>query len=101
MLSPTPKAQLVDAAGRPYFLWDLDLTLDELRARLRDSDSDLRHYFLAKVLRQAKPDDALQLVSAAQIATAWPRLEAQLGREREFWRWLLERWGFDVTRADR
>ena len=38
MLSFTPPERLTDARGRPYFLWDCDLTIEELRARLEDPD---------------------------------------------------------------
>jgi hypothetical protein len=36
LLATTPPDRLVDAKGRPYFLWDEDLTLDMFRARLAD-----------------------------------------------------------------
>ena len=57
MLSPTLPHLLVDADGRPYFLWDCDLKLDEFRERLADPDPDVRAYHLGKLMRQAKPDD--------------------------------------------
>lgn len=44
-------------------------------------------------MRQAKPDDALQFVSAQQISDLFPALEKHLGRTRDFWVWLLEEWG--------
>lgn len=56
----------------------------------------MRIYFLGKLLRQAKPDDALQLVTLAEIAAEWPRLAFQLGNQREFWSWLLQKKGFDA-----
>ena len=43
-------------------------------------------------MRQAKPDDALQLVSPQDLADLWPMLEKYLGETREFWSWLLEEW---------
>lgn len=100
MLSPTPPAALLDRQCRPYFLWDLDLTLEELREHLRSPDPAVRIHFLAKLLRQAKPDDALQLVSLAEIAGEWPQLAPTLGRQRDFWGWLLAKKGFDAG-ADR
>ena len=38
MLSPTPPEKMVDTQGRPYFLWDCDMTLDEFRQGLADPD---------------------------------------------------------------
>ena len=92
MLSPTPPERLVDEAGRPYFLWDCDMTSDEFRARLRNPDPDIRAYHLGKLMRQAKPDDALAFVSLRDIRDLWPDLERYLGTTRPFWTWLLSRW---------
>ena len=89
MLNPTPPERLVDQNGRPTFLWDCDLTLDELKQRLEDEDPEIRAYWIGTVMRQARPDDALQLVPAAQMRAAWPKLVRTLGRERAFWAWLL------------
>jgi hypothetical protein len=44
MLSFTPPERLTDARGRPYFLWDCDLTVEEFRARLEDPDPEVRAY---------------------------------------------------------
>jgi hypothetical protein len=53
LLAPTPPDRLVDAKDRPYFLWDEDLTIDVFRSRLRDSDPEVRAYYLGKLMRQA------------------------------------------------
>lgn len=63
MLAPTPPDKLVDQHGRPYFLWDVEMTLDEFRQAIQDRGSVTRHYFVGKVMRQGKPDDALHFVS--------------------------------------
>lgn len=92
MLSPTPREKLLDSEGRPYFLWDCDLTLEEFQERLRDPDANLRAYFVGKLMRQAKPDDVFSFVSAREIRNLWPSLERYLGRSRAFWTWLFEKW---------
>ena len=84
---------MFDARGRPYFLWDDDMTADELRARLADPDPAVRAYFLGKVMRQAKPDDVFVFASLREIVEQFAALERYLGKSREFWAWLIERWG--------
>src|SRR6185295_8557194 len=98
-LAPTPPDRLVDAKGRPYFLWDEDLTLDMFRARLADPDPGIRAYYLGKLMRQAKPDDVFTFVTLAEIKALFPLAVRYLGRSREFWTWLLGRWNAlpDVT----
>jgi len=83
---------LTDPEGRPYFLWDCDLTLDEFEQRLESPDPDVRAYFVAKVMRQAKPDDVFRFVTRRAIVDLWPRLERHLGQSRPFWVWLLATW---------
>ena len=90
ILNPTRK--LCDAHGRPYFLWDCDLTLDEFIANLKHPDMPIRAYFAAKVMRQAKPDDVFTFLTLQQIAELWPNLKRYLGKKLEFWDWLLGIW---------
>jgi len=99
MLFPTPEDKLVDAHGRPYFLWDCDMTLAEFERRLREENDEGRAYLMGKLMRQAKPDDVFTFVSVAEIVAAWPALRRYLGRSEPFWRWLLGQWGCDVEAA--
>jgi hypothetical protein len=91
-LAPTPAERIVDDKGRPYFLWDDDLTLEDFRARLCDSDPAVRAYFIGKLMRQAKPDDVFSFVSLKQVEDHLELVKPYLGRKREFWLWVLERW---------
>jgi hypothetical protein len=91
-LAPTDPDRLVDAQGRPYFLWHEDVPLDELRARLRDPDPDVRACSLGELMRQVMPDDVFQFVTLDEVHEAFPAVERYLGPTRPFWRWLLERW---------
>lgn len=92
MLFPTPRERLLDAQGRPYFLWDSDMTLAAFEAGLADPDPEVRGYLMGKLMRQAKPDDVFQFVSLEAIRTHWSVLERYLGHRRAFWQWLLEGW---------
>lgn len=89
MLNPTPKDRLCDRRGRPYFLWDVEMTLDAFGKQLVDADPDVRAHAIGKLLRQARPDDALVLVSLAQVRHDWDRIRVYLGNQRPFWEWLL------------
>lgn len=83
---------MVDAHGRPYFLWDCDLTLDQFRTLLQDPDERVRAFMIGKLMRQAKPDDVFQFVKPGTIRKLWPKVIRHLGRSRAFWTWLFERW---------
>jgi hypothetical protein len=90
MLNPTPPSLLVDQQGRPYFLWDLDMSLETFREKLQDPNPKVRGYLVGKMMRQAKPDDVFSFVTVANIRELWTYVEPHLGRERPFWTWYLE-----------
>lgn len=92
MLNFTPREQLLDSKRRPYFLWDQEMTLEEFEQLLRDPVPEVRAYALGKLMRQAKPDDVFQFASLDLIRELWPALERYLGKQREFWRWLVSSW---------
>lgn len=91
--------RLLDAQGRPYFLWDCELTLADLKTVSGDGDPSIRGYRAGKVMGQARPEDALALIQPATMAAEWHQIERHLGRQRDFWPWLLDRWGHRCTAA--
>jgi hypothetical protein len=95
VLNPTPPEDMVDREGRPYFLWDVDMTLDRFRELLADDNLEVRAYLVGKLMRQARPDDVFTFVTVAEIEALWPRLERYLGRTRKFWTWILAEWRKD------
>jgi hypothetical protein len=83
------------AGDRPYFLWDVDVTDAELRARLRHPDPAIRAQWEGCLLREARVDEVWSYVTLEAVLRDWPLIERHLGRRREFWRWLLEGWRKD------
>jgi hypothetical protein len=92
VLNITPPDRMTDRRGRPYFLWDSEMTLDQFRAALRHEDPEVGAYFLGKLMRQARPDDVFLFASVAEIRSLWPGVRRYLGRSKAFWTWLLQAW---------
>ncbi len=88
--NPTPQERMVDDKARPYFLWDIDMTLDEFKARLGDPSPEIRAYFVGKLMRQARPDDVFSFVRLRQIDELWPLLKRHLGKSLPFWTWVRD-----------
>src|SRR5438093_13762999 len=80
---------------RPYFFWDEDLSIDDLRARLASGDSWDRLRLLAKLLREARDIDVWEFVSPEDVAEALPAIRHRLGRRRAFWEFLIDGWRDD------
>lgn len=80
---------------RPYFLWDEDVSIAELRQILRGPSSAIRDRALGKMLREARDIDVWSLVTPADVAEALPRIERRLGRRAAFWRFVIGGWKKD------
>jgi hypothetical protein len=80
---------------RPYFLWDEDLSVRELKDRLRGHDAAQRERLLAKLLREARDIDVWEFVTPEEVAAALPAIRHRLGRRRGFWEFLIEGWRED------
>lgn len=80
---------------RPYFLWDEDLTVDELRGVLREGPEYERVRLLGKMLRESRDIDVWHFVSPEVVADYLPRLGRRLGRRRAFWEFLIGGWRKD------
>ncbi len=83
---------LTNGCHRPYFFWDEDTSVDELRAVLSELDSPERTRLLGKLLREARDTDVWRFVTPEQVAAALPVLGRHLGRRRRFWEYLMNRW---------
>jgi hypothetical protein len=86
-----------DPDRRPYFLWDEDVSVAELRAVLeeRSEEDPTRLRLLGKMLREARDVDVWSFVTPLAVARALPRLGRRLGRRRAFWEFLIEGWRED------
>jgi hypothetical protein len=86
---------LDEAEKRPYFLWDEDVSVAELRRALVGDDGDERDRLMGKMLREARDSDVWWFVTPEVVAQALPRLGRRLGRRASFWRWLIDGWRQD------
>lgn len=82
-------------ALRPYFLWDEELSIDELKARLRGADPRERLRLIGKLLREARDIDVWEFLTPEEVAEALPQVRHRLGRRLAFWEFLVEGWRTD------
>ncbi len=77
---------------RPYFLWDEDISVGELRARLQGTNQWEKDRLLGKMLREARDSDVWLFVTPEKVAEALPRIRRRLGRRLAFWEFLIKGW---------
>ena len=80
---------------RPYFLWDEDVSIGELRAVLAGPASYERDRLFGKMLREARDLDVWRFVRPADVAAALDHLRPRVGRRYGFWRFLIDGWRAD------
>jgi hypothetical protein len=88
-------SKLDEREKRPYFLWDEDVSIAELRTALAGDDRELCDRLLGKMLREARDTDVWRFVTPKVVAEALPRLGRRLGRRAAFWGWLIDGWRHD------
>jgi hypothetical protein len=91
-MSKALSSDLDDPSSVPYFLWNEPMTVAEFKHRLEAASPPEQARLLGKVLREARDTDVWKFTSPEQVWRRWPELSKHLGRRRDFWRFLLERW---------
>lgn len=86
---------LSESDKRPYFLWDEDVSVAELRAVLAGPHGERRRQLLGKMLREGRDIDVWRFVTPEEVARELPHLQRRLGRRASFWNWLIEGWRHD------
>lgn len=86
---------LTQGDRRPYFFWDEDVSIDELRDVLGGPPGFTRDRLLGKMLREARDIDVWTFVTPRDVAEALPRIERRLGRRAAFWKFLINGWKSD------
>ena len=83
---------LSEEGKRPYFLWDEDLSVRQLREKLSAGDRGQWRYYAAKIMREARYEDVWKFLSLKDVSESWDSLRPILGRQRAFWEFLISVW---------
>ena len=91
----TLTTDLDDLDRRPYFMWDEDVSIRELKAILREPADPRHERMFGKMLREARDIDVWKFVTPTEVGAVLDRVERRLGRRRDFWRFLINGWRAD------
>lgn len=81
--------------ARPWFLWSVELSEDDFRARLRDPEPAVRAQWQGLLLREARWSEIWSYVRLGEVLSNWEHVDRHLGRKRAFWNWLIDGWRKD------
>lgn len=68
------------------------MTVAELKQKLTSASMVEQTRLLAKTLREARDTDVWKFITPREVWRRWNEIEPQLGRRREFWKFLFEAW---------
>lgn len=82
-------------SARPWFLWDVEISDEEFRERLRDVDPRIRAQWQGSLLREARYGEVWRYVTLDEVLENWQHIRRHLGRRRAMWEWLIDGWRRD------
>lgn len=77
---------------RPYFLWDYNLTEEDVKRKLKEGDEYTRRWLIARILESAKFEDVWKYVSLKEILDIFPTLRLKKP-VKEAWEEAFRAWG--------
>lgn len=97
-MGPTGRAprrlgtDLEDPEVCPWFLWDEDLSVRELREALADESHPRWVELAAKVMRETRDDQVWLFLRPQRAVARYQDIAPRLGRRRAFWDYLVHAW---------
>lgn len=80
---------------RPYFLWDYDLTEDDVRRILSGENQTDKRWLMARILASAHFDDVWKYLSVREIVNNFKDLRMR-SQVKNAWHRALTVWGYYV-----
>jgi len=79
----------------PYFLWDYDLTEEEVRKILKEGDEFSRLWLMGRILSHARFEDVFKYLTLKDILTVFPKLKMRK-EIKKAWERAFSAWGYHV-----
>lgn len=86
----------VQQSNRPYFLWDYDLTDEQVRQILRGENETEKIWLMSRILESAKYEDIWKYVTLRQVRLMFPKLKLK-PVVRQVWEYALRVWSETET----
>ncbi len=80
-----------ESARRPYFLWDYDLSEEEVHELLSQYSFEKKKWLIARILEHARFDDVWKYLSMDDIQRALPLIRMN-PKKKEYWNYAIKVW---------
>ncbi|MBI5302085.1 MAG: hypothetical protein HY868_08115 [Chloroflexi bacterium] len=89
--------QTTSGKQRPYFIWDYDLSEEDVRAILRGDNEYEKVQMMVRTMESARWEDIWNYLTLKQIRAYWHEILPKLRRElRLTWEFAIEVWSKDT-----
>ena len=85
----------ITVMSTPYFLWDYNLTEDQIHAILRNNNEIEKLWLTARIMTHAKFEDIWKYLTVSDILKVFPKLRLAPKAKRD-WQRSLNVWGYNV-----
>ena len=79
----------------PYFLWDYDLSENQIRRILHGNNKVEKLWLISRIITHAKFDDIWEYLTVEDIARVFSKLRLPL-KTKQSWQRALNVWGYHV-----
>lgn len=76
----------------PYFLWDYDLSEQEVKRNIKEGDEFTRSFLVSRILESAKYEDIWQYIRLSDLVRIFPQLKLK-NQIRKAWQKAFRAWG--------
>lgn len=80
---------------RPYFLWDYDITEEEVREIIRGGNEVEKAWVITRILEYARWEDIWRYLTVDDIRNNFERLRFRWPQVRDLWAYALKVWSDD------
>lgn len=80
---------------RPYFLWDYDLTENDVREILHGDNEIEKIWMMSRILASARFEDVWKYIQLSEVVATFPRLKMRQ-EIKNTWKFALTAWGYHV-----
>lgn len=89
------KSDKIKIMKRPYFIWDYDLSENQVRAILRGDNETEKLWLIGRIMTHAKFQDIFEYISIKEIVNLFPKLRLPQ-KIKQHWEYALNIWGYHV-----
>ena len=93
-MDTTKSADRTEEKQRPYFIWNADLSEEDVRRVLSEGSAYSRTQLMGTILQYARFNDIWSYLSPRDVQKWFWQIPWRTAELRDYWKWALTLWGY-------